>query len=46
MSYLLLEFLDSATAVLLLPNRKTPSVWATAFVLVFLAGILVIVAAN
>lgn len=45
MSHLLLEILDAATAELW-PNEKTPSVWVTAFVLVLLAGILVIVAAN
>ncbi|HEY6172435.1 MAG TPA: hypothetical protein VIX80_09275 [Candidatus Kapabacteria bacterium] len=45
MSHLLLEILDGATAVLW-PDQKTPSVWVIAFVLVLLAGILVIVAAN
>jgi hypothetical protein len=45
MSHLLLDILDGATAALW-PNRKTPSVWVTAFVLVLLAGIIVIVAAT
>lgn len=45
MSHLLIEILEAATTVLW-PDRKSPSIQTTAFVLVLLAGILLIVAAN
>lgn len=45
MAHFIIEFLDMVSAVLW-PDRKSPSIQVTAFVLVLLAGILLIVAAN
>lgn len=45
MTHSIIEFLDMASAALW-PDRKSPSIKVTAFVLVLLAGILLITAAN
>ncbi len=45
MTHFIIEFLDMASAALW-PDRKSPSIQVTAFVLVLLAGILLITAAN